>query len=322
MESIVSERKLNGPYGSVFDFVKRINIRQVNKRCLESLALAGAFDDFPGTHRAQYFYTDPNDSTIFIEKLIRYANQYQSALSSSQQSLFGETSLSVVADPELPECPRWFPFEMLQKEKEVVGFYVSGHPLDQYKIEIQKFVNLRLSLLRDNLPKFENSTPVVAGIISAVNIRKTKDGKEYANFSLEDYSDNYSFSLFSENYLKFKHLLEVGRMVLVKINVTARYNQVDQFEAKIQHIELLDDVLSKYVRKIILFFTLNNINEELSRNLLKWFKENKGACPLEIQIFDNDTRDYLPMSTPKHKVAPDTFLRIIEKNGGIKYRIN
>jgi DNA polymerase-3 subunit alpha len=286
------------------------------------LALAGAFDDFPGTHRAQYFYTDPNDSTIFIEKLIRFANQYQSSASSSQQSLFGETSTENMPDPELPDCPKWFPFEILQKEKDVVGFYVSGHPLDQYRIEMTNFVNTQLVQLRENLKKYENCYPVVAGIISNVTIRRTKDGKEYANFVLEDYTDNYTFSLFSENYLKFKHLLNSGNLLMIKLTVNTKYNQPNQLEARIANMELLDDVLEKYVKKLTVYLLLNQISPDFTKSFSDKIEKNKGGCPVEIQVFDPDTRDYLPMTSPKLKVSADRFLKWMDKSGGLKYRIN
>jgi DNA polymerase III subunit alpha len=322
VESIIYERSLGGSFSHIFDFVKRINLRQVNKRCLESLALAGAFDEFPNSHRAQYFFKEPNDETIFLERLIKYANQYQNSLASSQQSLFGDHTTASLADPVLPECPRWLPLEMLHKEKEVVGFYVSGHPLDQYRIEIAKFVNAKLGQLRDNLPRYNNSNPVVAGIISAVTVKRTKEGKEYANFVLEDYSDGYNFTVFSETYLKYKHLLVVGHLLLVKLNVTTRYKQDDQFEARISHVELLEEVLVKHVKKVALYIPFTSISDGFTKSMAAMVKEHRGQCPIEFNVFNPENNDYVPLSSSKVKIAPDTFLKQIERIPFVKYRIS
>src|SRR5690554_4560025 len=196
--TIVENRK-DGKYKSVFDLAKRIDLRAANKKAFENLALAGGFDSF-NAHRAQYFH-DEGDGVTFLEKVIRYATKFQENQNSAQVSLFGESSEVQIPEPEVPPCEEWGTMKKLKLEKEVVGIYISGHPLDDFKIEMNSFTNCKVSDF-NNLDNFLNKEMTFGGVVSDVQHRESKAGKGWAIFTVEDYDDSYEFKIFGEDYLK------------------------------------------------------------------------------------------------------------------------
>ena len=167
VEAIVEERKTNGPYRNIFDFAKRVNLRSCNKRCFEAMAMAGAFDSFEGVHRAQFFFQENNEDANTIDKILKHGSNIQSKKTQSQHSLFGEADDMAVPDPKLPDCEPFTKLDLLNKEREVTGIYISGHPLEDYKIEIENFCNISISEL-DNLKNLKGRELVFAGIVTAV----------------------------------------------------------------------------------------------------------------------------------------------------------
>src|SRR5690606_9935078 len=183
--TIVESRK-DGPFKSIFDFAKRIDLRAANKKAIENLALAGGFDCFTNTHRAQYV-KDEGDGIIFLEKAIRYGNKHQENENSSQVSLFGDLSEVQIAEPSIPPCEEWGTMEKLAKEREVVGIYISGHPLDDFKIEMKTFCNATLAMFNDLQP-YVNRELTFGGVVTDVQHRVSKQGKGWAMFTVEDYN--------------------------------------------------------------------------------------------------------------------------------------
>ena len=214
VKTIVEERKNEGPYKSIFDLAKRIDLRAANKKAFENLANAGGFDCFSSTHRAQYFQ-DEGDGVTFLEKTIKYANRYQENKNSAQVSLFGESSDVQIDEPLIPPCELWGTMEKLAREKEVVGIYISGHPLDDFKLEMQNFCNGDISVFRD-LPGFLNKEISFGGVVTDVQHRVSKQGKGWGTFIIEDYMNSHEFRIFGEEYLKFKHFLMHNNFVFVR----------------------------------------------------------------------------------------------------------
>src|SRR6056297_711069 len=214
--TIVENRKTEaGPYKSIFDMAKRIDLRSANKKAFENLALAGGFDGFGDTHRAQYFHDD-GDGITFLEKVIKYAAKFQENENSSQVSLFGEASEVQIPEPVVPPCEEWGTMEKLRREREVVGIYISGHPLDDFRYEMDYFCNSKLGEFND-LERCVNRDLTFGGVISDVQHRVSKMGKGWAMFSVEDYTDTYEFRMFGEEYLKFRHFLVPNSFVHIKI---------------------------------------------------------------------------------------------------------
>jgi DNA polymerase-3 subunit alpha len=207
VETIVKNRK-DGSYKDIYDFAKRIDLRLANKKTFENLILAGGLDSF-NNKRAQYFQID-NDGLTFLEKAIRHGAKYQELINSSQISMFENESIANQTDLVIPDCEEWINLERLKKEREVVGIYISAHPLDDYLREIKNFTSAGLSSLND-LNRIINKDLYVGGIINEVEHLQTKTGNGFAVFSFEDFNDQYQFRIFGEDYLKYKHLLEENK---------------------------------------------------------------------------------------------------------------
>ena len=322
VRDIIQEREENGPYKSIFDFAKRVNLRSVNKRSMEALAMAGAFDTFEGAHRAQYFHKEENTEVSFLEKVIRSANQFQEKKAASQNSLFGEDVALEMADPEIPDCPPWNKIEQLAKEKEVTGFYISGHPLDDYKREMDSFCTITLEDLSPlNIRQYKNSTVSFGGMITAVEHRYTKAGKPFGSFVIEDFNDNYKILLFSEDYLRYKHFLNEGNFVFIKARVEPNRNQKTRLELRINNMILLGDALEKYTKSIHLMVELEKLNEDLISNLDQVVRRNPGDCSLSIKVTDKKEDMAISLHARKLKVNPATFLDKAEEMEGVEVKL-
>ncbi len=321
VEVIVSEREENGPFKNIFDFMQRISLRAVNKRVLESLAMAGAFDCFTDVHRAQFFHSDEDGGPTFIDKLIRYTNSVINQKNSSQMNLFGDADDNVIPDPEMPDCPRWDKLEMLKKEKDVTGMYISGHPLDNFKIHINNFCSHSIADLK-LLEKLKGREVSFAGIIMSSQHKYTKNGKPFGSFVIEDYNDSIQLALFSEDYLKVKYFLEKDNFVFVKAIIQPRYNNSDQLEVKVKSMMLLSDLAEKKVSDLLLEIPLSEINSEFLDFLKTNITEHKGNCRLKIKLRDDIEKISVDMLSRKIKIEPVGFLNTLLKKHDFTYKLN
>lgn len=288
VETILNERKENGKYEDIFDFVKRVDLRQCNKKTMENLVYAGAFDEIDNLHRAQYLFENENGITN-LEKIIKYGQAAQDNGNDNQISLFDAVDMTIEAQrPNLTNCPEWQPTYKLNKEKEVVGIYISSHPLDQYQLEMDSYKNIDLSYLRDNEEKLVGRTFNVAGmIINAAHLISSK-GQEFGKFELEDYTDSHEFVLFGEDYLKFKHFLDSNRFILAQIYLEKnRYS--GKIYTKIKDIELLENVIQKKATKLVLRIDINNITKENVDQIHRILSQFKGDKMLNIEIIEEST---------------------------------
>ena len=290
--SKIDNRK-DGKYKSIFDLAKRIDLRAANKKAIENLALAGGFDTFEGTTRAQYFHHDDSDNVTFYEKAIRYGAKFQENENSSQVSLFGEASDVQIAEPIVPPCEDWSTMEKLAKEKEVVGIYISGHPLDDFRFEMKYFCNSNLDALR-NLEQHLGKSLTFAGIINNVQHRVAKNGKGWASFNLEGYDESFEFKIFGEEYLKFRHFLIQNNFTYFKILVKEGWVNREtgkKTEPRIQFTEAkqLQDVLTNFSKKIIIDLDIKKLKPELIENLSTVFKEHQGDHQVSFEILETET---------------------------------
>lgn len=291
VETIVENRKA-GKYKSIFDLTKRIDLRAANKKALENLILAGGFDSFTGTTRAQYFHTD-GDAITFYEKAIRYGAKFQENENSSQISLFGETSDVQIAEPVIPTCEDWTTMEKLAKEKEVVGIYISGHPLDDFKYEMQYFCNSKLESLK-NLELHLNKNLSFGGIISNAQHRTAKNGKGWGMFTLEGYEESYEFRIFGEEYLKFRHFLLPNNFTFIKVMVKEGWPNKEtgkKGEPRLQFASLqyLQDVLLDLAKKITIRLDIKDLNKDLISRLNAIFQANKGENQVAFEVLELET---------------------------------
>jgi len=288
VQTIVENRK-EGKYKSIFDLAKRIDLRAANKKALENLALAGGFDSFLGTTRAQYFHED-GDGITFYEKAIRYGAKFQENENSAQVSLFGDTSEVQIAEPVVPPCEDWSTMEKLAKEKEVVGIYISGHPLDDYKFEMKYFCNAKLEALK-NLEQHVNKNLSFGGIITNVQHRIAKNGKGWASFVLEGYDENYEFRIFGEEYLKFRHFLIQNNFTYMKVLVKEGWSDREtgkKGEPRLQFllVQYLQDVLPSFAKKLIIQLNVKDVQTHLIHKLSSIFQENKGDHSVVFDVME------------------------------------
>lgn len=280
VEAIIEEREENGFYESLFDLTKRVNLRAVNKKALESLAQAGAFDAFD-IYRSRYFI--PTEDGTTIERAVRFGNQYQQQKQSSQHSLFGEeVMVATVNEPAIPDGEPWSFTEMLDKELDVTGMYISGHPLDAFRLELEQ-----MCTPVSDIEKRKNTELKVGGMVKRPERRMTKKGRPFGMFELEDFSGSARLFLFGEPYLKLQHLLVDGQPIMVLGKYQQRkYKEEEDYEFNIVNIELLHDAREKYANGIKLYLPLSQVNEAMIHRLDEILGRHKGDTPVGIRVVD------------------------------------
>ena len=301
--TIVEHRK-DGKYKSIFDLSKRVDLRAANKKAFENLALAGGFDSFE-THRAQYLHDD-GDGVMFLEKVLKYANKYQETQNSSQVSLFGDASEVQIPEPEVPPCDEWGTMKKLKLEKEVVGVYISGHPLDDFKTEVDTFCNCKVSDFNE-LARFINSELCFGGVVSDVQHRESKAGKGWAIFIVEDYKDSYEFKIFGEEYLKFRHFLVPNSFIYARVFIKDGWVNKDtgkKTDPRVQYnsMQMLQDVMDSQARKLTIQMPVEALAEDKINTLKDLFKMHKGDKQLHFEIYEFEEKIKLSMSSRKQKV--------------------
>lgn len=295
IENIIEERNKNGQFKDIFNFIKRVNQRSVNKKSLESLAYSGAFDCFPQMNRAQFFAKGDSDKYTNLEKIINYGVASSHAKNGHANTLFGEmTGAMEIPLPKLSECEEWPLTEKLNYEKEVTGMFMSGHPLDHHRFELQHYQLLEISEFNEIkndtalIKQAANFTVRLAGLIVDVQHRVTKTGKNFGSFVLEDFTGKTEFTLWSEDYVKFQNYLEVGRKIFLSGNFRQRFRSDENFELKINQLFLLETLKEKTTRVLELNLEPANITKEWIEFLNENVKAFPGKTLLKFNIVDND----------------------------------
>jgi len=318
---LIEERENNGIYEDIYDLVERVNLNSLNKKNLEAMAVAGAFDCFPGIMREQYFSLDTKGSS-FIESLIKYGNNSKTLRNSNQQSLFGETGGFDMVKPESTPCPDWPKLEKLNKEKEVIGIYLSSHPLDDFKLEISTFTTATLADLQ-NLREYLERDVVVAGIVTETKNGIGKNGKPYGSFTLQDYSDSFRFIMFDKEYIENSKYFITGYYLLIKGRVQKRKYKDDELELRIKTINLLSSVKDELISSVTLKINPENINAEMIKELREMINENKGETELKFLFLDDDDKISLPMFSRTFRVRLNNgLLSYLEDHPGIDFKVN
>ncbi|TPN87289.1 DNA polymerase III subunit alpha [Aquimarina algicola] len=323
--TIVENRKEDGPYRSIFDLAKRIDLRAANKKAFESLALAGGFDSFSETHRGQYFHEE-GDGITFLEKAVKYGAKLQESENSSQVSLFGEASEVQIPEPVVPPCEEWGTMEKLAREKEVVGIYLSGHPLDDFKYEMKYFCNgtlLNFADLESNI----NREISFGGVITNVEHRTSKNGKGWATFTMEDYNTAHEFRVFGEDYLKHRAFLVKSTFVYTKAFIKEGWVNRDtgkKGDPRIQFnsFQLLHDVMESYARKLTIQLDINDISDDRIVSLKELLGHHSGSHTLNFVIYEMAEQLKLHMPSRKQKVNISQELLTALENESIYYKLN
>ncbi len=298
---IIEEREKNGEFKTIFDMIKRINQRSVNKKTLESLAYAGAFDCFTALHRAQYFFIAPGDTSTGMEKIIRFGNVYQTNSLQSNNSLFGDLVMPDVAVPKIPNCEPWTLTELLDHEKEITGMFMSGHPLDHFRFEMNHYGITKLSDFNEikeavTLQANPNKIYRLAGLVIDAQHRVTKTGKQFGSFFIEDYSGKSEFLLWSEDYAKFSKYLENGTNLFMTGFFRQRFNK-SEFEFKVEKIMLLESVKQHLTRQVIVDIDARFVSDNLVHFVEKNFKKFPGKSSFKFNITEPKTNARISMYT-------------------------
>ncbi len=325
VETIVGNRKEDGQFASVFDLAKRIDLRAANKKAFENLAVAGGFDSFGSTHRAQYFHTE-GDSITFLEKVIKSAAKYQENKNSSQMDMFGGISEAQIPEPVVPPCEEWGTMEKLRREKEVVGIYISGHPLDDFQTEISAFCNASVSYANE-LENYVNKELSFAGVITDVQHRISKNGKGWALFTMEDYTDSHEFRIFGEEYLKFRHFLMINSFLYVKAYIRDGWVNRDtgkKGNPRMQYnsFMLLQEVMDAYAKKLTIKLDINNLKEEKVRALKDTLVSHKGNHMLNFVVYEMEEKIKVNLSSRKQKVQITSELLTTLAENEVHYKLN
>ena len=322
VEDIIAEREKNGPFKSIFDMAKRVNLKSVNKRSFEALAKAGAFDCFEETHRAQYFYRENENDPEFIEKIIRFAAKYQQKKNSAQVSLFGDTDEFEVQDPPIPPCEPWPKAVQLRYEKDVTGFYISGHPLDAFELTMKHLCNVDIARLRNNLADYKNKEVIFGGMVTSTLQRTTKNGSLFGVMTLEDYSGSIDLRLFKETYLRLKHMLAVGNNLIVHARVEASRYDENNININIHDISLLEDAMNNVMKKLTLYFSPEEITDEIINELVKMKQDYPGETQLMISLNSIDKKRPLVLKSKSGKVDALYFLNNLSRVGALRYTLS
>ncbi|WP_183566161.1 DNA polymerase III subunit alpha [Mucilaginibacter sp. SP1R1] len=327
VESIIEERQ-NGPYVSVYDFARRSNTRSVNRKSYENLVYGGAFDEF-GICRAQFFAKTELGVLTGVERLIKYANDYQNVQSSSQSSLFGGSVASYVPEPAMPDAEEWPLIEKLKYEKTVIGIYLTGHPLDNYKVELDRFCNSTISDLKlmqkarsgeggeDIMSAFnelrKRGEIRIGGLVGNVQHKMTKTGKPFGTFVLEDYNESYEFAMFGEDYVKFRNLMMDGYFLHIKGNIEEKFRQKDNWDLRIQVMSLLSEMRDKMTKSLTVCIDVNMLNSKLLDDIQRAINDNNQKypvqnCKLRFQIKDREEAMLVELASKNFKVNPSDDL--------------
>ena len=318
---LIEEREKNGVYRDIYDLVERVNLNSLNKKNLEAMAVAGAFDCFSTIIRAQYFSLDTKGSS-FIESLIRYGNNAKTIKNSNQQSLFGETGGFDMIKPEPSVCPDWPKLEKLNREKEVIGIYLSSHPLDDFKLEIETFTTATLADLQ-NLRDHLDREVTVAGMVTDTRNGIGKNGKPYGSFTIQDYSDSFRIMMFDKDFIENSKFFTMGYYLLIRGRVQKRPYRDDELEFKVKTINLLSSVKDDLIKSVTLKIDPENISPGMIKELKELVLENKGETELKFLFIDVEDKISLPMFSRTLRIRLNNeLISYLDDHPGIEYKVN
>ena len=321
VQSILVEREKNGIFKNIFDFVQRVNLSACNRKNIENLALAGGFDSFSGIKREDFFVKNAKDET-FVEILVRYGNRYQVDKAAAVNSLFGGEQAVEIATPEIVHAPAWSDLERLNKERELVGIYLSAHPLDEYAVILENVCNVRMSQLADLTP-LQNHDLTLGGVVTGVREGYTRTGKPYGVAKLEDYSGTADFAFFGNDWVDKKNFFSEGMFLFMKGKCQPKQWKPDEWEVKINTIELLPEVKDRLIEKITVTMPLSVINDEMIMELGSMVKDNPGNTELFFLIRDEDGQMYVNLMSRTLKISVHKDLVNYLKNQPLlDYKIN
>ena len=320
VQSILEERAKDGPFTDIFDFVQRVNLSSCNRKNIENLALAGAFDGFTGIKREDFFMVNAKGET-FTEVLVRYGNKYQVDKVQAANSLFGGENMVEMATPEIVSAPEWSDLDKLNKERDLVGIYLSAHPLDEFRIILEHVCNVRMVDLT-NLTPLQNRDLILGGIVTGCREGYTKNGKPYGIAKVEDYSGSYEFAFFGNEWLEKKNYFNIGMFLFMKGKCQPRQWKQDEYEVKISTVELLPDVKEEVIEKLTVSLPLVEVNDEFIEEFSSLVKAHPGTVTLNFYLKDDDGQ-HIGLKSSNCKInLHKEIIAYLKSQSMLSYKIN
>ena len=321
VQSIMEEREKNGPFKGIFDFVQRVNLTACNKKNLECLALAGGFDSFPELKREQYFAVNSKNE-VFLETLVRYGNRYQADQAAAANSLFGGENVVDIATPEIPVAERWSDLDRLNRERDLVGIYLSAHPLDEYSVVLEHVCNTHMAELEDKTALVGREI-TMGGIVTAVRRGISKNGNPYGIAKIEDYSGSAELPFFGNDWVTYQGYLGERTFLFIKARCQPKQWRQDELELKITSMELLPDVKEKLIEKITILIPLSVLNKALITELAELTKERPGSTELYFKVRDEDSKMTVDLiSRPVKLSVGRELITYLKERSDLEFRIN
>ena len=322
VSAIIEEREKNGAYTSIFDFVERVNLSQCNKKNIENLVIAGAFDSFQDISRESFFAPCSRQGETFLDVLVRYGNSFQQDKYKAQTSLFGGMDITVT-HPALPKnVPAWGNLERLNKERELVGIYLSAHPLDEYSIILDYVCNTKLTQLekKEELAKMEEVT--IGGIVTAVRTGESKNGNPYGIVKMEDFAGSGEIPLFGSDWMTYRNFFIEGTSLFIRLKVEPHKYRPGIFNTNIKSVELMSEVKDKSIQKITFDVPLDKLNSTMVEDLAEIVKENPGEAELVFNIHTSDSNNVVLMSRKLKVRVEKKLVQYIKEHDEIGIKVN
>jgi DNA polymerase-3 subunit alpha len=321
VEMIIREREKNGPFKTIFDFVERVNLASCNRKNIEALCLSGAFDNFQEIIREQFFAIN-SKGEAFIDSLIRYGNRYQADKQFSLNSLFGGFDSIEIATPEIPACETWNDLERLNKERELVGIYLSSHPLDEYYIILNYVCTISMKEISEDKSALKGRDVIMAGLVISFREGMTQKGKLYGILKLEDYTGSAEIPLFGNDYFEFGKYCRPNTFLLIKGQFQARQYNENVTDLKIKSVIPLVEMKNSMIEKITINLSLQQIDEEMITELSSLVKNSSGNSSFYFKIEDGEKQLYVSLASEEKKFSVSRHLvRYLEEHS-ISFKIN
>ena len=322
VQSIIEERRRNGLYKGIFDFVQRVNLTACNKKNLECLVLSGGFDGFPELKREQYFAVNSKNEP-FLDSLVRYGNRYQADKATATNSLFGGENVVEVATPEILPAERWSDLDRLNRERELVGIYLSAHPLDEYSVVLEHVCNTRMAELDDKAALATRGDITMGGIVTSLRKGISKNGNPYGIAKIEDYSGSAELPFFGNDWVNFQGYLGERTFLYIKARCQPKQWKPGEYELKVVSIDLLPDVKERLVGKITILIPLDALDTELVADLAEMVKEHPGTAELYFKVDDTETKQTVNLVSRPFKLSVGReFVDYLKGRPELKFRIN
>ena len=319
--AIISEREENGPYKDIFDFIQRINLSNVNKKCIESLVLSGAFDAF-GIAREDFFATNIKGET-FLDTLVKYGQTYQMEQYNAQTSLFGGDDAIEISTPPLLKGELWSDIERLNRERELVGIYLSAHPLDEYKIVLDKLCNTQCADLSDFSKMGGKEDIIIGGIVTDIKDKFTKTGKPCGFVTIEDFKGSGELAMFGEDWGRWSGMFKPGCTVYITAKLKPRFRDSNMLDLKIQNIEYLQSIKDKAIDSLTISISTDYLTSETAEELKELLTRYPGTTKLLFNVIDPKTKHQVLLKSNNTGIdLRQNLISYIEQHDGLDYKIN